>query len=120
MFMQYYNELIPSLKNCIDQLYHSCWELGSFDFRCLIDDYGINEDDTKAGMWLARIAIKLYYDNTKSFYDMLKFMQSYNEDPGVQQLAAEINRKVKEFNPLMSSGMYVRMYTCTYVTVHIT
>jgi len=88
-------------------------KLDSFYIRRLIEDYVdevINEDATKAGMWLARIATKLYYDSTESFYDMLRFMKSSKEDPGVQQLAAEIHTKVKEFNPLMSSGMYVRMH----------
>ena len=126
VFMQYYNKLIPSLKNCTDQLYFICY---SFNFYLLINDYVdevindyvdevindyvdevINEDATKAGMWLARIAMKLYYDSTESFYDMLEFMKSSKEDPGVQQLAAEIHTKVKNFDPLMSSGMYVRVY----------
>ena len=108
VFIQYYNKLMPSLKNCTNQLYECCWEYFNSDFHHIIKNYVdevINEDATKAGMWVARIAMKLYYDNTKSFYRMLKFMESYNEDSDVQQLAAEIRTKVKEFDPLMSSGM---------------
>ena len=121
VFIRYYNKLIPSLKNCTDQLYHSCRELDSLYFRRLIRDYVdevINEDATKAGMWLARIAMKLYYDSTELFYDVLQVMRSSKEDPGVQQLAAEMYTKVKEFDPLMSSGTYC-MYVCMYITVHI-
>ena len=116
VFIQYYNKLIPSLKNCTDQLHRSCWKLDILSFRWLIKNYVdkvINEDATKAGMWLAIIAMKLYYDSTESFYDMLQFMKSSKEDPGVQQLAAEMHTKVKKFDPLMSSGMYVCMYACT-------
>ena len=116
VFIQYYNKLIPSLKNCTDQLFCSRWEVDSLYFHFLINDYVnevINEDATKARMWLATIAMKLYYDSTESFYRMLQFMKSNEEDPGVQQLAAEMHTKVKEFDPLMSSGMYVCMYAFT-------
>ena len=112
VFIQYYNKLIPSLKNCTDQLYRICDCSFDFQIKNYVDDV-INEDATKARMWLAIIAMKLYYDSTKSFYDMLNFMKSNKEDPGAQQLAAEIQTKVKVFDPLMSSGMYVCMYACT-------
>ena len=117
VFIKYYNKLMRSLKNCTDQLYYICLKLDSLYFRWLIEDYVdevINEDATKAGMWLAIIAMKLYCDSTELFYDMLKFMKSSKEDPSIQQLAVEMHTKVKEFDPLMSSGMYV----CT-VCIHV-
>ena len=108
VFIQYYSKLMPSLKNCTNQLHHCCLKHFNVDFYHTIKSYVdlvINEDATKAGMWLPIIAMKLYYDNTKLFYDMLTFMESYDEDSDVQQLAAVIRTKVKEFDPLMSSGM---------------
>ena len=74
-----------------------------------ISETEFSEDASKTGMLLAIVAIKLYYYNTESFYKILEFMQSYKEDPGVKQLAAEILTKVKEFYQLKSSGMKINL-----------
>ena len=119
VFIQYYDKLMPSLKNCTDQLHHCCWEIFSSPFnrtiRIYVDEV-ITKDATKAGILLARIAMKLYYDNTYSFYRMLNFMKSYEGDPGVQQLAAEIHAKVEEFDPLMSSGTLLLKCNVTHTS----
>ena len=117
VFIQCYNKLMPSLKNYANQLQHCCCNIFGFDIYHMIRNYVdevINEDATIAGMWLAIIAMKLYYDNTYSFYDMLKFMESCYKDSDVQQLAAEIRTKVKEFDPLMLSGMVLLKYNVAH------
>ena len=77
-----------------------------------------SKDAFEIGMLLAIIAIKLYYYNTESFYKMLEFMQSYNKNPDVQRLATEILTKVKEFDPLKSSGMNINVICInTYVGI---
>ena len=58
--------------------------------------------DTKTGMLLAIIAIKLHFCNTEPFYKILKFMGCRLLDRGTQLLVTEILTKVKEFDPLMS------------------
>ena len=78
-----------------------------------------SKEASRTGMWLAIIAIKLYYYNTGSFYKILEFMQFYNRDPGVQQLATEILSKVKEFDPLNPSSMNINVI-CTYVGISYT
>ena len=122
MFIQYYNKLMTSLKNYepLPFLYNC---LDSYDYYMIVKyiDKVISKDSSKevsisgtefskdaikTVMLLAIIAIKLYYYSTESFYKMLKFMQSY---PGVQQLATEILSKVKEFDPLISSGMNINV-----------
>ena len=77
-----------------------------------------SKDAFEIGMWLAIIAIKLYYYNTELFYKILEFMQSCNRDPGVRQLATEILSKVKEFDPLNSSSMNINVIT--YVGISYT
>ena len=69
------------------------------------------KDASKTRILLARLAIQLYYDNTHSFYKMLESMQYLMPDGGVKQLAAEIHKKVKEFDPLISSGTAAKHIT---------
>ena len=117
MFVQYYSQLMSTLRNhteelisfslATDSIISFSWRTDS-NVNSLILDYVrkmSNKDVTKAEFWLARISMQLYYFYTKLFYKMLEFMESYERDRGVQRLAAEIHTKVKEFDPLMSSGM---------------
>ena len=115
VFIQYYNKLIESLRNCTNMLYYWCMDHRRSPDRELFFYVMSTEDTSKAGILLARLAIQLYYDNTHSFYKMLKSMQY---DYSAIQLAEEIHKKIKEFDPLMSSGMYINLSICWVCLVY--
>ena len=96
--MQYHNILIQSLTNCKHFLFAYLWDIYSVMLMPVA---------ARLERGLAKIAMRLYYCDTTLFYKMLECMQSYDEDPSVQQLAKEIRTKIMEFDPLTSSGMCI-------------
>ena len=109
MFIQYYNKLIEYLRDYADELFYSCMvHRSSTDHHFHMMR---TKDASKVGILLARLAIQLYYDNTHSFYKMLELMQYDIPDGSVKQLAIEIHKKVRDFDPLISSGTAAKHIT---------
>jgi len=103
VFVWYYRELTGSLRNAISPLIRIVNHISiSQDSRLWIAEYGMNHSDTQ--LLLALIAMQLHSGNTSSFYEMLEFMQDYEQD--IKELGTEVKHKVKKFDQQdMSSGM---------------
>ena len=96
VFLQYYTELIGSLKN-LDHLYRHF--SGIDNYLELI----LGMDHSEIELLLPVIAMELHYGDTSLLYKMLAFMGTSNQK--IQNLAAKIQQKVRQFNPVISSGM---------------
>ena len=106
VFVQYYSKLIESLHDQAYQLYECIcphWSTShSWITRCF--EMFSRRDNSAVELLLAIQAMELHSGRTSLLYEMLEFMESFNEDDH-QQLATEMKLNIERFHPTISSGM---------------